>query len=80
MREAVTNAGSHAGADLVRVRFTNGGPLYLRIEDDGVGFNQNEVDAKGFGLVTMEERAAAIGAEFRLRSTPGRGTCIEVRL
>jgi signal transduction histidine kinase len=80
VREAVTNAGSHAGADLVRVRFTNGGPLYLRIEDDGVGFNQNEVDAKGFGLVTMEERAAAIGAEFRLRSTPGRGTCIEVRL
>jgi signal transduction histidine kinase len=80
VREAVTNAGCHANADLVRVKFTNGGPLYLRIEDDGVGFDPNEVDSKGFGLVTMEERAAAIGAEFALRSTPGRGTCIEVRL
>jgi signal transduction histidine kinase len=79
-REAVTNAGCHANADLVQVRFTNGGPLYLRIEDDGVGFEPHLVDSKGFGLVTMEERAAAIGAEFRLRSTPGRGTCIEVRL
>jgi signal transduction histidine kinase len=80
VREAVTNAGCHAEADLVRVLFTNGGPLYLRIEDDGVGFDPNDVDSKGFGLVTMQERAAAIGADFRLRSTPGRGTCIEVRL
>ena len=80
VREAVTNAGNHGNADLVQVRFTNGGPLYLRIEDDGVGFDPNEIDSKGFGLVTMEERAASIGAEFRLRSTPGSGTCIEVRL
>jgi signal transduction histidine kinase len=80
VREAVTNAGSHANADLVRVQFTNGGPLYLCIEDDGVGFNPADVDSKGFGLVTMEERAAAIGADFRVRSAPGRGTCIEVRL
>jgi signal transduction histidine kinase len=80
VREAVTNAGNHGNADLVRVKFTNGGPIYLRIEDDGVGFDPNDIDSKGFGLVTMEERAAAIGAEFRLRSNPGRGTCIEVRL
>jgi signal transduction histidine kinase len=80
VREAVTNAGSHANADLVRVRFTNGGPLYLRIEDDGVGFDPTDVDSKGFGLLTMEERAAAIGAEFRVNSSPGRGTSIEVRL
>lgn len=80
VREAVTNAGSHANADLVRVRFTNGGPLYLRIEDDGVGFDPTDVDSKGFGLLTMEERAAAIGAEFRVKSSPGRGTSVEVRL
>jgi signal transduction histidine kinase len=80
VREAVTNAGCHANADLVRVQFTNGGPLHLRIEDDGVGFDPTDVDSKGFGLLTMEERAAAIGADFRVHSIPGRGTCIEVRL
>jgi signal transduction histidine kinase len=80
VREAVANAGSHANADLVRVKFTNGGPLYLRIEDDGVGFDPNDVDPKGFGLVTMEERAASIGADLRVHSIPGRGTRIEVRL
>jgi len=80
VREAVTNAGSHANADIVRVRFTNGGPICLRVEDDGVGFDPAEVGPNGFGLVTMEERALAIGAEFRLDSTPGRGTRVEVRL
>jgi signal transduction histidine kinase len=80
VREAVTNAASHAHADLVRVQFTNGGPLHLLVEDDGVGFNPEEVDSKGFGLVTMEERAVALGAEFRLNSKPGRGTAVEVKL
>jgi len=80
VREAVTNAGCHASADMVHVQFTNGGPLYLRVEDDGVGFDPGDVDSKGFGLTTMEERARAIGAEFRVRSTRGRGTAVEVRL
>jgi signal transduction histidine kinase len=80
VREAVTNAGCHAQADLVRVQFTNGGPLYLRVEDDGVGFDAEDVDAGGFGLVTMKERAHAIGADFQISSTIGRGTAIEVRV
>jgi signal transduction histidine kinase len=80
VREAVTNAGCHADADFVHVQLTNGGPLQLRVEDDGVGFDPAEVSSKGFGLVTMEERALAIGAEFRINSTKGRGTAVEVRL
>jgi NarL family two-component system sensor histidine kinase LiaS len=64
----------------VHVEFTNGGPLKLRVEDDGVGFDPDDSDAKGFGLVTMRERAAAIGADFTVSSTPGRGTVVEVSL
>jgi signal transduction histidine kinase len=80
VREAVTNAGRHAQADLVRVQFTNGGPLHLRIEDDGVGFDPELDDGNGFGLVTMKERAAALGAEFHVDSQVGRGTTVDVRL
>jgi signal transduction histidine kinase len=80
VREAVTNAGCHAQADLVRVQFTNGGPLCLRVEDDGVGFDAEDIDAEGFGLVTMKERAHAIGADFQISSTIGRGTAVEVRV
>jgi signal transduction histidine kinase len=80
VREAVTNASRHAHADLVRVQFTNGGPLHLRIEDDGVGFDPGVADGDGFGLVTMKERAAALGAEFHVDSEVGRGTAVDVRL
>ena len=80
VREAVTNAACHANADLVRVQFTNGGPMHLRVEDDGAGFDPDETDARGFGLVTMKERAVAIGADFSISSTRGRGTAVEVRL
>jgi signal transduction histidine kinase len=80
VREAVTNAARHARADLVRVHFTNGGPIHLRVEDDGVGFNPDDAQTEGFGLQTMKERAAALGAEFSVDSVIGRGTSVDVRL
>ena len=78
VREAVTNAGRHSQASLVRVQFTNGGPLRLLVEDDGVGFDPDEVAAMGFGLVGMRERAVAIGGRFEVASSPKKGTRIEV--
>jgi signal transduction histidine kinase len=80
VREAVTNAARHANADLVRVQLTNGGPVCLRIEDDGVGFDPGAAHPTGFGLVTMRERAAAIGGDFNVSSRSGEGTVVEVRL
>lgn len=80
VREAVTNAGRHAAAALVRVDFTNGGPTLLRIRDDGIGFNSEDVRSSSFGLVTMQERAAAMGGQLRVVSWPGMGTLIEVAL
>jgi signal transduction histidine kinase len=80
VREAVSNAGRHAGADVVKVTCTNGGPLRVRIEDDGSGFDPQTVDETGFGLVAMRERAAAIGAQLEIASVVGRGTSVEVRV
>jgi signal transduction histidine kinase len=80
VREAVTNAARHAQADVVRVQLTNGKGTRLRIEDDGVGFDPEVDSPTGFGLVTMRERAAAIGGDFRVVSSAARGTTIEVEL
>jgi signal transduction histidine kinase len=77
VREAVTNAGRHANASLIRVEFTNGGPLHLLVQDNGVGFDPGDVDATGFGLVGMRERATAIGGRFEVDSSSA-GTRIEV--
>jgi len=78
VREAVTNAARHGEANVVRVRFTNGGPLRLSVEDDGIGFDPEATAQAGFGLIAMRERAAAIGGTFRLESRVTGGTHVEV--
>ena len=79
--EAVTNAAVHGHAHGVRVELSNGRGVRMRVVDDGVGFDPAAVRGKpGFGLVSMRERAEAVGAAFRLRARPGRGTAVEVEL
>jgi signal transduction histidine kinase len=79
VREAVTNAVRHGSANCVRVEFSNGHGLNLRIEDDGVGFDPAAVHPNGFGLIGMRERAAALGGQLFVAST-AEGTQIEVVL
>jgi signal transduction histidine kinase len=79
VREAVTNATRHGGATSISVELRNGEGLRLRIADDGVGFDPTHL-TNGFGLVSMRDRARALGGDFRIVSTPGKGTSIEVVL
>jgi signal transduction histidine kinase len=80
VREAITNAGRHGGATTVSVELANGNGTLLRIADDGTGFEPGNTRAAGFGLVSMRERAEALGGRFTLKSEVGSGTRIEVRL
>jgi signal transduction histidine kinase len=83
-REAVVNAVRHGGAGLVQVELENGNGLLLRVVDDGRGFDTDPEAGKsaagGFGLISMRERAHAIGADLRVDSRPGDGTTVEVEL
>jgi signal transduction histidine kinase len=78
VREAVTNAARHGQADIVRVEFSNGNGLRLRIRDDGVGFDPDVGRTGGFGLRVMRERARSIGGELTIASRPHMGTEVEV--
>jgi signal transduction histidine kinase len=81
-QEAVTNVLKHAGASKIAVRLhLEARKLYLRIVDDGRGFEQeNAFSSRGghFGLIGMRERAERLGGELRLCSHPGEGTELEV--
>jgi signal transduction histidine kinase len=82
-REAVTNAARHGNAGLIRVELENGNGVRLRIADDGTGFDAAAPTLRpkgGFGLISMAERALAIGATFRVISSHGAGTTVEVKL
>ncbi len=79
VREAVTNAALHGHASHVRVRLDHGEVVRLVIEDDGRGFDPDAgAGSSGFGLLSMQERAASVGATLSVRSAPQRGTTVEV--
>jgi signal transduction histidine kinase/streptogramin lyase len=81
-QEAVTNATKHAHASRVSVKLhSDHRNLYLRVADDGRGFNVSEglnaFDGH-FGLVGMQERAQRMRGQFRVESQPDGGTLVEV--
>ena len=82
VREAVTNASRHGGANRVRVELSNGDTLRLVVSDDGGGFDTSAAarESDGFGLATMTERVHGLGGELRIFSLPGSGTRLEVVL
>jgi signal transduction histidine kinase len=82
VREAVSNAARHGGAEAIRVELANGDGIRLRVVDDGVGFDPDGPSARGggFGLVSMRERARAVGGQITIESAPNRGTSVEVAL
>ena len=81
-QEALNNVVKHARADCVDIVLERSSEhVSLIIEDNGVGFDPSgaPVAGEGLGLIGMRERAALVGAEFQIESTPGRGTTIIVR-
>jgi len=79
LREAMTNAARHGASHHIRIRLDSSENLRMLVADDGRGFDTAEPRA-GFGLISMEERAASIGAQLRVASAPCAGTEVEVIL
>lgn len=80
VQEALHNALRHAAADEAVVRLeTAGDTLRVTIRDNGAGFNP-EIATRptALGLLSMRERAAAIGATFAVESRPGDGTTVMI--
>jgi len=81
-QEGVTNVLKHSGASKIWLKLhTEARKIYLRIADNGKGFEQKEAFSMAgghFGLIGMRERAEQMGGELRLASHPGEGTELEV--
>lgn len=81
--EALTNAARHAQAQRAQLELAGGRRVHLRVADDGCGFDPESIRPSrhsGFGLTSMRERAAGIGADLSIWSRPGQGTQVEVTL
>jgi two-component system sensor histidine kinase UhpB len=87
-QEALTNVTRHAAATVVELDLEeHDRAAELRVRDDGSGFDpsvmartDSEGPADGLGLVGMAERARLVGGELDVRSAPGGGTTITLRV
>jgi PAS domain S-box-containing protein len=84
-QEALTNVAKHAQASQVKVTIAEDDKtVHLIIADDGLGFDPTEqadpLKRQGWGLLTMSERAEAVGGHCRIESAPGQGARVMVEV
>lgn len=85
VQEGLRNIARHAGASQVRLHLTAArGRLALSLEDDGRGFDVEQVVAATghdhFGMRLLSDSARELGGVLRLASAPEAGTLIELEV
>ena len=80
VQEALTNAVRHAGASRIRIDVIESeGCVEVSVADDGRGFDPEQANSGGFGLMGMRERVELAGGELDIDSGPS-GTTVKARL
>lgn len=79
-QESLTNVARHAEATNVKASLEmKNGKLFMRIKDNGKGFTITSIEnKKTLGILGMRERTLMMGGEYKIQSTPGKGTLVEV--
>jgi two-component system, NarL family, nitrate/nitrite sensor histidine kinase NarX len=81
LQEGLTNVRRHSNASNVKVTISNNeGWLKVLIQDNGVGFNPENINEDRLGLRIMRERAASAGGTISISSIVDVGTEIEIQI
>ncbi|HVW95737.1 MAG TPA: ATP-binding protein [Mucilaginibacter sp.] len=82
LQEAMNNTMKHSGAEHLQIGLQYMPDFFnFTVEDDGIGFAANSLDnSLGSGLTNIENRAAVIGAQAKVSSSPGNGCIVTVNL
>jgi PAS domain S-box-containing protein len=85
VQESLNNVAKHAQASKVDIAIASKNEsLVVTVKDDGAGFDPNENDGRQqephWGLLSMQRRAASIGADLHIHSTPGAGTEVYIKV
>ncbi len=82
LQEAMNNVTKHSSADVVRLSLRKtGDAIELVIDDNGEGFDLNEVLSaekapRGFGISSMRRRVELSGGALSVESAKGKGTTV----
>ncbi len=83
---AIGNIQQHSRATSVSISLmVNGNELVMTISDNGIGFDVSQIktvepSGRGAGLFSMKERVQLMGGTCNVKSQPGRGTTVTVRV
>ncbi|MBK8846011.1 MAG: hypothetical protein IPO27_05310 [Bacteroidetes bacterium] len=79
-KEAVNNLAKYSGATHAKLilNFDNA-HIHMKIEDNGGGFNINELKHRG-GLTNMQHRAEEMNGALKIESVIGQGTTVAMEL
>jgi len=80
-QEALHNVARHARATRVDLRLRClPEQVTLTVNDNGVGFDPQQMSRRGLGIANMEERMMAVGGQVVVEGRPGRGTTVTARV
>lgn len=83
VQEALENAIEHATPTTVRlVLYEEDACLTIEVEDDGAGFvyDERKPSPTSLGLLLMHDLSEALDGSFAVRSAPGAGCCVRLRI
>jgi signal transduction histidine kinase len=81
VQEALNNVRKHANARSVTIDIdSDEDGVWVRVTDDGLGFDVRHGEQGHFGLEIMKERAESVGGELTVDSAPNVGTVISIRV
>jgi signal transduction histidine kinase len=78
VQESLTNCARHSKAKTVRIDLHGGLTEFsLTVRDDGEGFDAQQVNSRGLGLVGIRERVRELAGTVIVDSQPGKGTVLK---
>ena len=78
-QEVFNNIAKHSGATKVSVDLVSkSNQVNLHVQDDGCGFERNDIAGDKLGIKIMTERAGEIDAKLEIISSPRKGTKVSV--
>ncbi|WP_162486019.1 sensor histidine kinase [Dehalogenimonas etheniformans] len=79
-QEALNNVAKHAQATQISIHlWCEDDSIFLRVIDNGQGFDRAHTRPGSLGLGIMTERSREIGADLSIESKPGQGTMVTVK-
>lgn len=81
LQESISNTLRHANASTLHVMIIERDQhIIMRVVDDGIGFDLEEVRPSAYGLQNMQERALEVGGTLKLVSLPNQGARLEIKV